>query len=255
MGNEEEFRFKQEEDYFEWDLFDQPLPNNLVENANLLAIHNANNQPIPPSNSASLSIPETPVNPFPTNHQQYPFVPQLDTDYQQETIDDSYNSPDYQHGPSYINQPQTSRQEMVQFPYNGLTSMVNANSNIIMPKVQAQFVDKNICNVCGKRITRDMGRHMRTHHPDSRFKCEFPARQCDHRSRKFNRPYDFKKHLLNKHFIFDNAEHKKEQNLSNKLNQWGMCPCGIRFLSDNWLSDHILTKNQSQKCPLIRNNR
>ncbi|EGV64181.1 hypothetical protein CANTEDRAFT_114245 [Yamadazyma tenuis ATCC 10573] len=138
------------------------------------------------------------------------------------------------------------------FAYPGLTSMVNANSDMVMPKVEAQFVDRTTCTVCGKRITRDMGRHMRTHHPDPRFKCIFPREECDHKSQRFNRPYDFKKHLMNKHFHFDNSSVKKSHNLSNKLNQWGNCACGKRFLSNEWLDHHILTKDASELCSLLR---
>lgn len=135
--------------------------------------------------------------------------------------------------------------------YPDMTTMVNSNSNMVLPMVESQFVDHRVCNVCGKRITRDMSRHSRTHLSVSRFTCKFPKNQCRHKSGRFNRPYDFKKHLLNRHFKFDNPEVRKLHNLLDKLDHWGTCPCGLRFLSKDWLDDHILTDDASKKCPYV----
>ncbi|KAK6464562.1 hypothetical protein DFJ63DRAFT_334121 [Scheffersomyces coipomensis] len=139
--------------------------------------------------------------------------------------------------------------ELNQYP--DMTSLVNSNSNIVVPLVESQFVDHSVCTVCGKRITRDMTRHMRTHQSESRFKCHFPKNQCRHKSGKFNRPYDFKKHLLNRHFKFDEVAIRRLHNLSDKLDHWGTCPCGIRFMGKDWLYEHILTDDASKKCPCI----
>lgn len=136
--------------------------------------------------------------------------------------------------------------------YPDMTTMVNSNSNIIVPLVESTFVDHRVCTICGRRITRDMTRHMRTHQKISRFSCKFPENQCRHKSGRFNRPYDFKKHLLNRHFKFDEIEIRKLHNLSDKLNHWGTCPCGLRFMGKDFLDDHILTKDKSKKCPMIK---
>lgn len=163
------------------------------------------------------------------------------------------------HGPQPNHQPaQPSHQppsnhngsfDMGQYP--DMTSLVNLNHNIVVPMVELTFVDHKVCNVCGKRITRDMLRHMRTHQAELRFSCKFPKNQCRHKLGKFNRPYDFKKHLLNRHFKFDNLLVKRLHNLSDKLNHWGTCPCGLRFMGKDWLNKHILTDDTLAKCPFI----
>lgn len=135
--------------------------------------------------------------------------------------------------------------------YPDMTTMVNSNSSMVVPMVESTFVDHRFCNVCGKRITRDMSRHMRTHQSISRFTCKFPKNQCRHKSGRFNRPYDYKKHLLNRHFKFDVGEIKKLHNLSDKLDHWGTCVCGVRFIGKDWLNDHILTDDVNKKCPFI----
>lgn len=135
--------------------------------------------------------------------------------------------------------------------YPDMTTLFNSNSSILLPPVESQFVDHKACNICGKRITRDMSRHMRTHQSESRFTCNFPKSQCRHKTGKFNRPYDFKKHLLNRHFKFDNPCIKRLHNLSDKLEHWGTCPCGARYKGKDWLDDHILTHEQSRKCCFV----
>lgn len=136
-------------------------------------------------------------------------------------------------------------------PYPDMTSLVNSNSNIVVPLVESTFVDHRLCTVCGKRITRDMSRHMRTHQSVSRFTCKFPKSQCRHKSGNFNRPYDYKKHLLNRHFKFDNPEIRKLHNLSDKLDHWGICPCGFRSTGKDWLDLHILVEGHDKKCPFL----
>lgn len=135
--------------------------------------------------------------------------------------------------------------------YPDLTTMVNSNANISVPLVEAQFVDHKVCRLCGKKITRDMSRHMRTHQSESRFRCVFPRDQCIHKLGKFNRPYDFKKHLLNRHFQFDNPSIKKLHNLSDKLDHWGTCPCGYRSLGRHWLDFHVLVNDDDNRCPFV----
>lgn len=140
---------------------------------------------------------------------------------------------------------------MTTLQYPDLTSLINSNSNIMAPLVENTFVDYKTCKICGKKISRDMVRHMRTHQPEGRFKCNFPQRYCSHRSRQFNRPYDHKKHLLNRHFMFDIPEVKKMINLNDKLKHTGTCLCGARYVAKEWLENHVLTSIAGQKCHMI----
>lgn len=154
--------------------------------------------------------------------------------------------PHHQYHPHQLQQPM----DVAKYP--DMTSFVNSNINSIpIPLVEARFVDHRVCEICGKRITRDMSRHMRTHQSESRFTCEFPKQQCRHKLGKFNRPYDYKKHLLNRHYNFDDPEVKKLHNLSDKLPHWGTCPCGLRFTGEDWLEEHILTSDLTKRCPIL----
>lgn len=155
-------------------------------------------------------------------------------------------------------QPLQAAMSAIQIPakidvnkYPDMTTLLNANSSIMLPPVESQFVDHKLCTICGKRITRDMSRHMRTHQLESRFTCKFPKSQCRHKSGKFNRPYDYKKHLLNRHFKFDDPCVKRLHNLSDKLHHWGTCPCGTRFVGKDWLDQHILTDDDDRRCVCI----
>ena len=106
------------------------------------------------------------------------------------------------------------------------------------------------CKVCGKYFRRDLPRHLRTHSEVSRFMCPFPRDQCTHKRGQFNRHYDFKKHLLHGHFIFDDQKTVRSfRDLRSKLNHYGACLCGRRFLAFNWLEDHVL--GGQQRCPLL----
>lgn len=107
------------------------------------------------------------------------------------------------------------------------------------------------CSTCGKMILRDMSRHLRTHELVSRFRCMFPEKECRHRTRQFNRPYDFKKHLLNRHFFFNNEEATRLHNLNEKVGFAGRCRCGLTFLAGEWLDSHILTEEPSKRCSFL----
>ena len=137
------------------------------------------------------------------------------------------------------------------YEYPDLTTMVNSCQGVVGPLVEATFVDSKVCRICNKRITRDMSRHYRTHQKDKRFVCVFPKQSCGYKNSQFNRRYDFKKHLLNKHFVYDDPEVVKIQTLRDKVVHWGTCPCGQRFLAQNWLDTHILSKDETQRCPLL----
>lgn len=133
----------------------------------------------------------------------------------------------------------------------GTTTMVNLNPEYAAPVVDAVFVDPRLCTVCGRRILRDMARHMRTHQETPRFVCMFHTMgKCTHKLGRFNRPYDFKKHLLNRHFKFDDPKIKQMHNLSDKLDHFGECGCGFKGDGKRWLDDHMLTLKPT-RCSML----
>lgn len=106
-----------------------------------------------------------------------------------------------------------------------------------------------VCPICDKYISRDYSRHQRIHDEVSRFSCVFPRSVCLHKKNKFNRPYDYKKHLLNVHFKFDDPHARAAPNLTEKLEVWGHCAgCGARFRGHEWLESHVLG---GDRCPAI----
>ena len=108
------------------------------------------------------------------------------------------------------------------------------------------------CPVCDKFISRDLTRHMRIHNEVGRFQCVYPREMCNHKTQNFNRPYDYKKHLLHLHFKFDDAKGKTAHTLGDKLPMTGECvACGARYLASEWLSEHVLTKNEEQRCAYV----
>lgn len=112
---------------------------------------------------------------------------------------------------------------------------------------------KYTCKICGKQFMRDLPRHMRTHEEVARFSCPYPRSYCPHKRGQFNRPYDFKKHLLHGHFIFDDKSAKSYKDLKSKLSSHGTCSsCGVRYKADDWINDHILGSDHAIKCPLLK---
>lgn len=109
------------------------------------------------------------------------------------------------------------------------------------------------CEVCGRDITRDFTRHMRTHDAVSRFRCVFPPEFCTHKTGSFNRQYDFKKHLLHTHFIFNDPVVRRMKSLHHKLNHEGRCLCGKNMVAQEWL-EHITTMDTQGQyvCPDLR---
>lgn len=129
--------------------------------------------------------------------------------------------------------------------------MINLNPDFMAPMVDVTFVDPKLCTTCGRKITRDMARHRRTHQENPRFVCMFHALgKCSHKLGRFNRPYDFKKHLLNRHFKFDDPKIKQMHNLSDKLEHLGTCGCGLHCVGKKWLDDHMLTLKEN-RCLLL----
>ncbi|CAI5760602.1 unnamed protein product [Candida verbasci] len=195
-------------------------------------------------------------NQYPTQHQQQQSQYKIQSSFQEAQHQDAnhvhYLLQEQRRNipAASISLPFPSNIDINQYP--DMTTLVNSNENIIVPLVENRFVDLKVCTICGKRITRDKQRHMRTHQSESRFSCKFPKTQCHHKSGKFNRPYDFKKHLLNRHFIFDDPKIKKLHNLSDKLDHLGTCSCGLRFIGRIWLEDHILTDDIYNQCSLIK---
>ncbi|CUM64312.1 uncharacterized protein PRCAT00001912001 [Priceomyces carsonii] len=109
-----------------------------------------------------------------------------------------------------------------------------------------------ICSVCDKYISRDLTRHMRIHNDVGRFQCVYPKFMCNHKTQYFNRPYDYKKHLLHMHFKFDDPRGKTANTLTDKLPMMGTCQaCGARFMANDWLDLHVLTNDSSKKCSFV----
>lgn len=115
---------------------------------------------------------------------------------------------------------------------------------------QQQMLKKYQCQICGKYFRRDLPRHLRTHQEVARFTCPYPRDRCPHKRGQFNRPYDFKKHLLHCHFTFDDQKKVRSfRNLRSKLNHMGTCTCGQRFTADKWLEEHVL--GGSNRCSVL----
>ncbi|KAK6200110.1 uncharacterized protein RJT21DRAFT_121010 [Scheffersomyces amazonensis] len=109
-----------------------------------------------------------------------------------------------------------------------------------------------ICPVCNKFISRDLIRHMRIHNAVGRFQCVYPKHMCKHKTQYFNRPYDYKKHLLHIHFKFDDPKGKTSNTLTDKLPLQGTCmACGIRQTASDWLDNHVLTSQPQGRCPFV----
>lgn len=109
-----------------------------------------------------------------------------------------------------------------------------------------------VCSVCDKFISRDLTRHMRIHNEVGRFQCIYPKYMCNHRTQYFNRPYDYKKHLLHLHFKFDDPKGKAAHTLTDKLPLYGTCiACGTRYTAAEWLDYHVLVNDKSQRCAFI----
>ncbi|CAK7901228.1 hypothetical protein CAAN1_11S01970 [[Candida] anglica] len=135
--------------------------------------------------------------------------------------------------------------------YPDITTLINSNPDIIPPKVESTFVDPKICQVCGKR-SNEMSRHMRIHDTCHRFTCKFPSSWCNYKSINYKRKYEFKRHLLAKHFKFDHIKMDRKMSVSTVLDHSGSCPCGIHTTARWWIESHILVEDQAQVCPLFR---
>ena len=127
---------------------------------------------------------------------------------------------------------------------------ISNHSTSSTPDEKKKRVSKGaICPVCDKYISRDLTRHMRIHNEVGRFQCVYPKQMCNHKTQNFNRPYDYKKHLLHLHFQFDDPKGKNANTLGEKLPMSGVCiACGVRFIAGDWLSEHVLTKDLEQRC-------
>jgi hypothetical protein len=153
--------------------------------------------------------------------------------------------------PAYPPPPQQQQPTMaMQQPSSSATppssSTSTTSSSTAAPK------RKYTCKICGKQFMRDLPRHMRTHEEVARFSCPFPRSYCPHKRGQFNRPYDFKKHLLHGHFIFDDKSAKSYKDLKSKLSSHGTCAsCGVRYRAEDWINYHILGSDQSMRCPLL----
>ncbi|CAK7917504.1 hypothetical protein CAAN3_21S00672 [[Candida] anglica] len=139
----------------------------------------------------------------------------------------------------------------VQMLYSDITTLINSNPDIILPKVESTFVNPRICPVCGKS-PNEMSRHMKIHDTCPRFTCKFPSGWCHYKYVNYKRKYEFKRHLLARHFKFDDIKMNSKMTVSTVLDHAGMCPCGIRSTARWWIDNHILVEDQSQKCTFFR---
>lgn len=132
---------------------------------------------------------------------------------------------------------------------NASLSSLGSNKDVIKKKKPGKG---SVCVICDKYILRDLTRHMRIHDEVGRFKCVYPRSTCSHKTGKFNRPYDYKKHLLRSHFKFDNPRGRSHSTLTDMLPLEGLCiACGARYIAQDWLNEHVL--GGSHRCPgLVR---
>lgn len=131
------------------------------------------------------------------------------------------------------------------------TAVSSANSSF--DSNDASMNKKYQCHICHKYYRRDLPRHLRTHQLTARFQCPYPRAQCSHKRGQFNRPYDYKKHLLHCHFTFDEQKLVRGfRDLRSKLGYWGVCSCGKRFLAEEWLAKHIIVgPGDPDRCSLL----
>jgi hypothetical protein len=133
---------------------------------------------------------------------------------------------------------------------------VHSTANVVAPsKPKKKRNPKGaVCSVCDKYISRDLTRHMRIHNEIGRFQCVYPKYMCNHKTQYFNRPYDYKKHLLHMHFKFDDPTGKAVNTLTDKLPLEGTClACDKRFIANDWINDHVLTTNLKTRCAYVEN--
>lgn len=142
-------------------------------------------------------------------------------------------------------------QQLPQPVYTDITTLINNNPDIIPPSVESTFVDPKICQVCGKR-SNDMLRHIRIHDTNPRFRCKFPSSKCNYKTINYKRRYEFKRHLLSKHFTFDDIRMDRKMTVSSVLDHVGNCACGLHTTGRLWLDNHILTEDESMSCPLFK---
>ncbi|KAF3993132.1 hypothetical protein FT663_00956 [Candidozyma haemuli var. vulneris] len=145
----------------------------------------------------------------------------------------------------FVNRPVLERSQSAQ---SAITPVVK--TEVKKKKKSSRVV---ICPICDKHISRDFTRHSRIHNEIGRFQCVFPRSTCSHKSGKFNRPYDYKKHLLNVHFTFDDPKARLAPNLKEKLLVRGHCnSCGQHFTGNDWLDEHVLNTDRSKRCPKLQ---
>lgn len=128
--------------------------------------------------------------------------------------------------------------------FNSATSNQEYTASGVAPKQakKKRSTKGAVCSICDKYISRDLIRHMRIHNEVGRFQCVYPKYMCKRKTQFFNRPYDYKKHLLNMHFKFDDPKGKSANTLTDKLPLQGTCAaCGGRFVAKDWLDNHVLS--------------
>jgi hypothetical protein len=162
---------------------------------------------------------------------------------------------------SYFSSPPPTLTQEVSSQFHLLTSLIspkNANAPLFVDiadltnapqKVSSTYLTAHKCDICGRGISRDIVRHIRTHDREAKFRCFYPRACCPHKTGHFHRNYDFKKHLLHHHFILHDSNVKRLKNLTDKLEHEGTCPCGKRMKASEWLK-HIFVRESdgSREC-------
>lgn len=173
--------------------------------------------------------------------------------YPQQTAQVHYSPPAPPPAPPVVSQPPppapvTSTLEA----YPDLTTYVNMNPNAQVPVVDLVFNDQTTCHICGRLNFMNLKRHLKIHETTPRFKCRFPKLVCNFKTNLYNRSFDFKRHLINKHFKFDVRQVRRITQLLEKMTHPGTCPCRWHGVGKEWLNERILVdENDLRRCPLF----
>lgn len=137
--------------------------------------------------------------------------------------------------------------------YPDITSYINSNPNALLPAVESVFDDQTTCRICGRSNFMNLKRHLKIHGQIPKYICKFPKNICGYKNNSYIRLFDFKRHLINKHFRFKDKMVRKLITFTEKFEYPGECPCGYECIAQDWLNDHIMTEDELKRCPLFLN--
>lgn len=117
------------------------------------------------------------------------------------------------------------------------------------PKLSSVVSRGKWCPRCGV-FARKWRKHVKRCHRPKRFVCNFwVLEKCSPSGGVFLDAISLKRHLLNRHFKFDNGEINWRISFGDKAHLLGTCECGFRTTAREWLDHHVLT-DSSQRCQL-----